>query len=68
MRCVACNKPLDDDELMIRGVQSGELLDMCVICIKHSGIETDFQDGEPIEPDVEGFWIEEDEDDIDIGC
>jgi hypothetical protein len=50
---------------MIRGVQSGHLLDMCVLCVKHSGIETDFKDGEPIEPDVEGFWTE-DEDDYDI--
>jgi hypothetical protein len=38
---------------------------MCVLCVKHSGIETDFKDGEPIEPDVEGFWVEGEDDDID---
>ena len=65
MRCVACNKPLDDDEMLITGVLSGEYLDMCITCVKHSGILTNLQDDDPIEPDVEGFWIEE-EDNYDI--
>jgi len=67
VRCVACNKPLDEDEMMIKGAHSGEFLDMCILCVKHSGIVTDLKDDDPIEPDVDGFW-KEDGDDFDLGC
>ena len=39
MRCLSCNKILNDVEATRRGVNSGEFLDLCSACFKDTDIE-----------------------------
>lgn len=39
MRCYCCNKNLNDYESTLKSAESGSYLDMCLSCLKDSGIQ-----------------------------
>ena len=63
MRCICCNKALNDYEATARHVETNEFLDTCLKCLKEIGIghvgRSDLYPYEEVEDHVEEW--EEDE-------
>ena len=74
MRCIACNKLLDDLESTNKDLKTGEYLDMCRYCLHAANITSELEDTiedregwESIRDDYDGGSYEGVEGPIDYG-
>jgi hypothetical protein len=66
MRCVCCNRNLNDYESTLRHAETREFLDTCLKCLEGTGIPTigrdDLSEFDNVEDDLES--IQEDDDEV----
>lgn len=67
MRCVCCNRNLNDYESTLRKAETGEFLDTCLKCLEGLGITTigrkEFSPYDYVEEEYDSFVVEEDDPD-----
>lgn len=70
MRCICCNRNLNDYESTLKKAETGEFLDTCLKCLEGLGINTvgrqDLSPFDYVEEEYEEFLMEDPDDSDDV--